>query len=131
TGEQELVHLDDSDAPFLNCATFSPTPPAVGVSPGGRAGRLLGLASAGIRALMGRMGQALTPRALHAVDLGAGGRTSAFSFFGWARRATLTKAPATDNQVAGTGTRVPADPTVCLATLHPATRPLAGEPGTF
>src|SRR5436309_697549 len=25
TGEQELVHLDDSDAPFLNCATFSVT----------------------------------------------------------------------------------------------------------
>src|SRR2546425_12074593 len=65
------------------------------------------------------------------VDLGAGGRTNAFSFFGWARRATLTKAPATDNQVAVTGTRVPADPTVCLTTLHPSARPLVGEPVAF
>src|SRR5437764_1017828 len=39
TGEQGLVHLDDSDAPFLNCASFSPTPTTVGVSPGAGAGR--------------------------------------------------------------------------------------------
>src|SRR2546430_13461316 len=120
-GEQELVHLDRNDAPFLNWATFSPTPTAVGVSPGSRAGGLLGLASAGLRALMDRMGRALTPRPLHAVDLGAGGRTNAFSFFGWARRATLTKAAATDNQVTLIGTKVLTDPTVCLTTLHPAT----------
>src|SRR5947207_2735517 len=131
TGEQELVHLDDSDAPFLNCATFSPTPATVGVSPGARAGGLLGLARAGLHALMDRMGRALTPRPLHAVDLGAGGRTNAFSFFGWARRATMTKAAPSDNQVTLVGTKVLTDPTVCLTTLHPATRPLVGEPVTF
>jgi Tol biopolymer transport system component len=131
-GEQELVRLEDIDAPFLNCATFSPTPPpSVGVSPGARSGRLLGLASAGLRALVGRIGRALAPRSLHAVDLGAGGRTNAFSLFGWARRATLTKAAATDNQVTLIGTKVLTDPTVCLTTLHPATRPLVGEPVTF
>src|SRR5438876_4384698 len=131
-GEQALVRLEDIDAPILNCATFSPTPPpAVGVSPGARSGRLLGLASAGLRALLGRMGRALAPHSLHAVDLGAGGRTNAFSFFGWARRATLTKAAATDNQVTLIGTKVLTDPTVCLTTLHPATRPLVGEPVTF
>src|SRR5207247_10644652 len=97
-GEQELVPLDDSDAPFLNCATFSPTPPAVGVSPGSRSGGLLGLARAGLHALMDRMGRALTPRPLHAVDLGAGARTNAFSFFGWARRATRPKAAPSHNQ---------------------------------
>ncbi|PYP07827.1 MAG: hypothetical protein DMD56_14160, partial [Gemmatimonadetes bacterium] len=123
--------FDDSDAPFLNCATFSPTPATVGVSPGARAGGLLGLARAGLHALMDRMGRALTPRPLHAVDLGAGGRTNAFSFFGWARRATMTKAAPSDNQVTLVGTKVLTDPTVCLTTLHPATRPLVGEPVTF
>src|SRR5439155_12712284 len=33
--------------------------------------------------------------------------------------------------VAVTGTKVLTDPTVCLTTLHPATRPLVGEPVTF
>src|SRR2546430_14747266 len=94
-GEQELVHLDRNDAPFLNCATFSPTPTAVGVSPGSRAGGLLGLASAGLRALMDRMGRGLTPRPPHAAGLGARGRPHPFSLFCWARRPTPTKASAT------------------------------------
>jgi alpha-tubulin suppressor-like RCC1 family protein len=132
-GEQELVRLEDIDAPFLNCATFSrtPPPPPIGLLPGLRSGRLAELASAGVRALMDRIGRVLTPRALHAVDLGAGGSTDGFSFFGWARRATLTKVAATDNQTAFVGTKVRFDPTVCLNTLHPATRPLASELVTF
>ncbi|TMJ02855.1 MAG: hypothetical protein E6H01_06195, partial [Bacillati bacterium ANGP1] len=123
------VALVDVEAPFLTCDKFAPTPPP---SPLGalRSGHLLEFASAGWQALVRGISHLVTPQALHAVDLGAGGSTDGFSRFGYARAGTMTKT-AGDNQIASSGTRVPVDPTVCLLTLHPTPASLVGEPVTF
>src|SRR5439155_24488068 len=122
------VPLDETVAPFLNCTTFGPTP-VIGAI---RAGGLRGLASAGWRALVAGLGRFISPGALHAVDLGAGGRTNAFSRIGWARTATLTKVASTDNQMGLINTKLPIDPQVCLTFSHHSDpRPLVDEPVRF
>ena len=122
------VPLDETVAPFLNCTTFGPTP-VIGAI---RAGGLRGLASAGWRALVAGLGRFISPGALHAVDLGAGGRTNAFSRIGWARTATLTKVASTDNQLGLINTKLPIDPQVCLTFSHHSDpRPLVDEPVRF
>ena len=122
------VPLDETVAPFLNCAAFGPTP-VIGAI---RAGGLRGLASAGWRALVAGLGRFISPGALHAVDLGAGGRTNAFSRIGWARTATLTKVASTDNQMGLINTKLPIDPQVCLTFSHHSDpRPLVDEPVRF
>ena len=122
------VALPSVEAPFLTCGEFAPTPSLRSAL---RSGRLLDLASAGWQALVRGVGRLVQPRALYAVDFGAGGSTDAFSRFGWARAATLVKLAATDNQVTLTGTKVLVDPTVCLTRLHPTPRPLVDEPVRF
>jgi len=78
------------------------------------------------------IGRLVTPGALHAVDLGAGGRTNNFSRIGWARHVTMTKVGGTDGNSAPAGTTVTPDPAVCLTlTHHGVSSPLGNEPVTF
>ncbi len=123
------VALVSREAAFLTCAGFTPTPPLPSVGLG--RGALFEYASAGWRALVHGIGRLVRPRTLYAVDLGAGGGTDAFSRFGWARAATMVKVLATDGQTAVTGTKVFANPKVCLTSSHPVVAPLVAEPVTF
>lgn len=124
--------LESRAAPFLTCDGFEPTPSG-SVSEALRAGDPVELAKAGWHTLGRALARLVTPRALHAVDLGAGGSTDGFSRFSWARPATMLKLPTTDDQTAVTGTRVLLDPTVCLTTSHPGPlpAPLVSEPVMF
>jgi len=126
-----IVTLEDVPAPFLNCGTFTRTPPpsVLGVI---RSGQLRELPGAAWHALLRGVARVVQPRALNAVDLGAGGSTDGFSRFGWLRSATMTKVLTTDNQIGTPGSRLPADPTVCLKfTHHSEPQPLVNEPVTF
>src|SRR5881396_905174 len=123
------IDLAEVAAPFLTCATFGPTPPSIGAS---NSGRVLDLASAGWHALVRGIGRLVTPDALHAFDLGAGGSTDGFSRIGWARHVTMTKVAGTDGNSAAAGTAVTPDPAVCLVlTHHGVSSPLGNEPVTF
>jgi len=118
-------------APFLTCGTFARTPPpsVLGVI---KSGQLRELPSAAWHALVWGVTRLVAPRALHAVDLGAGGSTDGFSRFGWLRSATMTKVITTDNQIGPTNTALPVDPQVCLTfSHHSEPQPLANEPVTF
>ena len=123
------IDLAEVAAPFLTCATFGPTPPSIGAS---NSGRVLDLASAGWHALVRGIGRLVTPDALHAFDLGAGGSTDGFSRIGWARHVTMTKVAGTDGNSAIAGTTLTPDPAVCLTvTHHGVSSPLGNEPVTF
>ena len=127
-----IVPLEDVPAPFLNCGTFArtPQPSVLGVI---KSGQLRELPSAAWHVLVWGVTRLVAPRALHAVDLGAGGSTDGFSRFGWLRSATMTKVITTDNQIGPTNTALPVDPQVCLTYSHHTTepQPLANEPVTF
>lgn len=126
-----IVPLEDVPAPFLNCGTFArtPQPSVLGVI---KSGQLRELPSAAWHALVWGVTRLVAPRALHAVDLGAGGSTGGFSRFGWLRSATMTKVITTDNQIGPTNTALPVDPQVCLTySHHSGPQPLANEPVTF
>ena len=125
----ETVALTDVEAPFLTCDRFAATGPVLTLRDL-RSGRVREFARAGWHTLVRGIGRLVTPQALHAVDLGAGGSTDGFSRFGYARAGTMTKT-AGDNQIASSGTRAPVDPTVCLTTSHPTPANLVGEPVTF
>src|SRR5947199_79041 len=123
------IELAEAPATFLTCARFGPTPPPIGTI---TSGRVLDVARAGWHALVRGIGRLVTPRALHAVDLGAGGRRNSFSRIGWARPVTMTKVEGTDGNSAPAGTTVTPDPAVCLTlTHHGVSSPLGNEPVTF
>src|SRR5438876_52119 len=123
------IELAEAPATFLTCARFGPTPPPIGTI---TSGRVLDVARAGWHALVRGIGRLVTPGALHAVDLGAGGRTNSFSRIGWARHVTMTKVEGTDGNSAPAGTTVTPDPAVCLTlTHHGVSSPLGNEPVTF
>src|SRR5438093_651703 len=123
------IELAEAPATFLTCARFGPTPPPIGTI---TSGRVLDVARAGWHALVRGIGRLVTPGALHAVDLGAGGRTNNFSRIGWARHVTMTKVDGTDGNSAPAGTTVTPDPAVCLTlTHHGVSSPLGNEPVTF
>src|SRR5438046_5782108 len=123
------IELAEAPATFLSCARFGPTPPPIGTI---TSGRVLDVARAGWHALVRGIGRLVTPGALHAVDLGAGGRTNSFSRIGWARHVTMTKVDGTDGNSAPAGTTVTPDPAVCLTlTHHGVSSPLGNEPVTF
>src|SRR6266581_2308108 len=123
------IDLAEVAAPFLTCANFGPTPPSIGTI---KSGSVLDLASAGWHALVRGIGRLVTPDALHAFDLGAGGSTDGFSRIGWARHVTMTKVAGTDGNSAIAGTTLTPDPAVCLTvTHHGASSPLGNEPVTF
>ncbi len=129
--KRQTVALEDAYAPFLQCATFAVTRPALTLR-ALRSGHFQQFASAGWHAILRGIGRLLTPEALHAVDLGAGGSTDGFSVSGYARGATMTKTAATDNQSATAGMAVLRAPEVCLTLLHPTPgAPLVGDPVTF
>jgi len=124
----ETIDLAEKLAPFLTCAGFSRTQLGRAMS----SGRLLDVASAAWHAVVQGVGRLVTPGALHAVDLGAGGSTDGFSRIGWAARATMTIKEGTNGNTAPINTRVSPDPTVCLTvTHHDASRPLGNAPVTF
>ena len=83
-----LPLLDEVPAPFLRCDGFGPTPPSIGAA--FRSGRLGDIAKAGWFAVAHTIGRIIQPRALYAVDLGAGGSTNEFSRFGFARPASMS-----------------------------------------
>src|SRR5438094_1874283 len=123
------IELAEAPATFLTCARFGPTSPPIGTI---TSGRVLDVARAGWHALVRGIGRLVTPGALHAVDLGAGGRTNSFSRIGWARHVTMTKVEGTDGNSAPAGTTVTPDPAVCLTlTHHGVSSPLGNEPVTF
>src|SRR5438552_3575895 len=123
------IDLAEVAAPFLRCATFEPTPPSIGTI---NSGSVLDLASAGWHALVRGIERLVTPEALHAFDLGAGGSTDGFSRIGWARHVTMTKVGGTDGNSAIAGTTLTPDPAVCLTlTHHGVSSPLGNEPVTF
>ena len=119
--------LDEVQAPFLRCDGFGPTPPSIGAAL--RSGRLGDIAKAGLFAVTHAIGRVLQPKALHAVDLGAGGSTNDFSHFGWARRATVSV-------TAGDGATAPAGSTIQASVRvqsihHDLTPPVVGQAVTF
>jgi hypothetical protein len=123
------IDLAEVAAPFLTCTSFGPTPPSIGAI---KSGRLLDLASLGWHALVRGIGRLVTPEALHAIDLGAGGSTDGFSRIGWARQVTMTKVGGTDGNSAIAGTTLTPDPAVCLVLLHHGvSSPLGSAPVTF
>src|SRR2546422_3897183 len=123
------IDLAEAPATFLTCARFGPTPPPIGTI---TSGRVLDVARAGWHALVRGIGRLVTPGALHAVDLGAGGRTNGFSRIGWARHVTMTKVDGTDGNSAIVGTTLTPDPAGGLTlTHHGVASPLGNEPVTF
>ena len=119
--------LDEVQAPFLRCDGFGPTPPSIGAAL--RSGRLGDVAKAGLFTVTHAIGRVLQPKALHAVDLGAGGSTNDFSHFGWARRA-MVSVTAGDGATAPAGSTIHAS--VSVQSIHHAlTPPVAGQAVTF
>lgn len=121
------VPLGEVPAPFLSCDGFGATPPSIGAAI--RSGRLGDIAKAGWSAVTRGIERIIEPRALHAVDFGAGGTTSSFSRFGWARHATMTV-------TSGDGAIAPAGSTVQAAVQvqnvhHGALIPVVGQAVTF
>ena len=119
--------LDEVNAPFLRCDDFGPTPPSIGSAL--RSGRMSDIAKAGLSAVARAIAGIVKPKALHAVDLGAGGSTNDFSRFGFARRANLSV-------TSGDATIAPAGSTVEAAVRvqsvhHDARSPVVGQSVTF
>lgn len=125
TGSAE--ELDDVAAPFLRCDGFEATPPSIGAAL--RSGHLGEIAKAGWYNVAHAIAGIVTPKSLHAVDLGAGGSTNEFSRFGWARRASMTV-------ISGDGATAPAGSTVQASVRvqdshHDLTPPVVGQSVTF
>ncbi|PYO94050.1 MAG: hypothetical protein DMD62_07265 [Gemmatimonadetes bacterium] len=121
------VPLDEVPAPFLHCENFGATPPSIGAA--FRSGRIGDVAKAGLYAVAHAIGRVLQPEALHAVDFGAGGNTSGFSRFGYARRAAMT-VTAGDGASAAAGSTI--DAAVQVRTTHHETSfPVVGQSVTF
>lgn len=125
TGEAEM--LDDVPAPFLNCEGFTPT--GLSLRDAYESGGLAAAARVGLSAVGRGIASLVTPRALHAVDLGAGGSTNEFSRFGWARPATMTKTTG-DGESAPAGSTI--DASVSVQNDHHGTQEaVAGQDVTF
>lgn len=121
------VPLGDVPAPFLSCDGFGPTPTSIGAAI--RSGRLGDIAKAGWSAVTRGIERIITPRALHAIDFGAGGSTDGFSRFGWARHATMTVTSG-DGAIASAGSTVQA--AVQVQNIHHgALIPVVGQAVTF
>lgn len=119
--------LDEVNAPFLRCDGFGPTPPSIGSAV--RSGRVGDIAKAGLAAVARAITGVVRPKALHAVDLGAGGSTNDFSRFGFARPATL-RPTVGDGVIAPAGSMV--DAAVRVETIHHDDRsPVVGQSVTF
>jgi hypothetical protein len=119
--------LDEVSAPFLRCDSFGATPPSIGAA--FRSGRLGDIANAGWFAVSHVIARVIEPKALHAVDLGAGGNTNEFSRFGFARRATMTPTSG-DGASAPAGSTV--DASVRVETIHhDDTLPVVDQSVTF
>ena len=119
--------LEEVPAPFLHCDGFGATPPSIGAA--FRSGRIGDIARAGLYAVSHAIGRAIEPKALHAVDFGAGGSTSEFSRFGFARRAAMTVTSG-DGATAPAGTTI--DAAVSVQTSHhEETIPVVGQAVTF
>lgn len=125
TGPAE--ELDDVPAPFLRCDGFGPTPPSIGAAI--RSGRLGEIAKAGWYTVAHTLAGIVSPKSLHAVDLGAGGSTTEFSRFGWARRASMSVISG-DGATAPTGTTIQASVRV-QDSHHDLTPPVVGQSVTF
>jgi hypothetical protein len=119
--------LEDVSAPFLRCDGFGATPPSVGAA--FRSGRLGDIAKAGLFAVTHAIGRLIQPRALHAVDFGAGGSTNEFSRFGYARRAAMSVTSG-DGATATAGSTIQAAVQV-RGSHHDLTPPVVGQSVTF
>jgi hypothetical protein len=122
-----LTRLAEVPAPFIHCDSFGPTTQTIGAA--FRSGRLGDIAKAGWHAMTQTIARAIQPAALHAVDLGAGGSTDGFSFFGYARFASMTV-------TAGDGATAPAGSTLQASVQvqnnhHAVTSPVVGQSVTF
>ena len=122
-----LTRLAEVAAPFIRCDGFGPTTPTIRAA--FRSGRLGDIAKAGWHAMTQTIARAIQPAALHAVDLGAGGSTDGFSFFGFTRFASMAV-------TSGQGATAPAGSTVQASVLvdsdhhgHPS--PVVGQSLTF
>lgn len=121
------VALDEVPAPFLHCDGFGATPPSIGAA--FRAGRIGDVAKAGLYAVTHAIGRVIEPKALHAVDFGAGGSTNEFSRFGFARTAQISV-------TAGNGASAPAGTTIDAAVAvqnnhHGVLTAVVGQAVTF
>ena len=125
TGPPE--ELEDVPAPFLRCDGFGATPPSIGAA--FRSGRLGDIAKAGLFAVTHAIGRVIQPRALHAVDFGAGGSTNEFSRFGYARRASMSVTSG-DGATAASGSTIQAAVQV-RGSHHDLTPPVVGQSVTF
>lgn len=119
--------LDEVNAPFLRCDGFSPTPPSIGSAL--RSGRVSDIAKAGLSAVTRAIAGIVGPRALHAVDLGAGGSTNDFSRFGFARRANMSVTSG-DATISAAGSTIEAAVRV-QSVHHDETSPVVGQSVTF
>jgi hypothetical protein len=119
--------LDEVNAPFLRCEGFGPTAPSIGSAL--RSGRMGDFAKAGLSAVARAIAGIVKPKALHAIDLGAGGSTNDFSRFGFARRANLTVTSG-DATIAPAGSIVDAAVRV-QSVHHDETSPVVGQSVTF
>jgi hypothetical protein len=120
--------LEDAPAGFVHCETFTRTPSPSPRLTGSGLGGVRDLARAGWHALAGGIARLLSPRAVYAVDLGAGGLTKRFSHFGWARAATL-EAVSPLNQSATPSSMVPLSTRVVIS--HHAIIPVPAAPVSF
>jgi len=119
--------LDEVPAPFLHCDGFGATPPSIGAA--FRSGRVRDIARAGLYAVTHAIGHAIEPKALHAVDFGAGGSTDGFSRFGYARQAFMT-VTAGDGATATEGSTI--DAAVKVQNIHhDDTSAVVGQSVTF
>ena len=123
----EAVSLPDVDAPFLNCGLFGRS--RLSLREALHSGNLGDVASAGWHVLVRGLGRLVTPRALYAVDAGAGGSSNEFSRFGWARDGHLNVTTSIP-PIAAAGTDVLI--TARVTTLHDdVSTSVAGAPVTF
>ena len=119
--------LNEVPAPFLRCDGFGATPPSIGAA--FRSGRVGDIAKAGLYAVTHAIGKLIAPASLHAVDLGAGGSTTEFSRFGYARRASVSVTDG-DGATAPAGSTIPAAVRV-QNSHHDETSPVVGQSVTF
>ena len=102
------VELEDVPAPFLRCAGFGQS--QLSVRGALRSGRLSDVARAAWGTVVRGIAHLVAPRALYAIDAGAGGSSNEFSRFGWARHSTMAI-------TAGDGATAPAG-SVITASVH-------------
>lgn len=120
------ILLPEEPAPFVHCDTFTPTTGTIGAAL--RAGHIGAAARAGLAMLSHGVGRLIEPRALHAVDFGAGGNTDGFSRIGWAERDTMFVGPNVPTS-APAGSTIQA--TVQILAFHIPPQPVVGRLVTF